>query len=266
MVSYIIFPSAGVIGTDYYMLLILSDNFERFILFLIYLCKWGRHIVWRCACLCDVQTGWHKPPGFFCLCPQWGHKHVFHTGLLMCCDELWVWFNLELPWKRVSMKDCLQWAGLWACLWGVILIKLIDVEEQGHCGGQYSLGRESWMMWVKKIIRDEYKSSQQMDMHVSASFPCGLEWGDQRLEVPVSLNLMDCNLELWVKRKATLSPPNCPLSGQFIKTIYMKLEHVDMGVSSGPHLTQQEVLTHRAFSLALDTIWSSESWFISRPS
>lgn len=35
--------------------------------------------------------------------------------------------RLDTTWKRVSMRDCLDQDGPWACLWGIVLIVLIDV-------------------------------------------------------------------------------------------------------------------------------------------
>lgn len=29
--------------------------------------------------------------------------------------------------KRGSVRGCLHWAGLWACLWVIILVKLVDM-------------------------------------------------------------------------------------------------------------------------------------------
>lgn len=59
---------------------------------------------------------------------------ALHTVMASCNCQF------DTTWKRVSMKDYLHWAGLWACLWGVDLKALIW-EGPAHCGQRHSLGR-----------------------------------------------------------------------------------------------------------------------------
>ena len=39
--------------------------------------------------------------------------------------------TIELPGKRVSLKDCPPWVGLWVCLWEITLIESISVRTVG---------------------------------------------------------------------------------------------------------------------------------------
>ena len=38
------------------------------------------------------------------------------------------------------MKDSIGLVGLWVCLWGISLIRLIEVKRYAHGGWNYSLG------------------------------------------------------------------------------------------------------------------------------
>jgi hypothetical protein len=53
--------------------------------------------------------------------------------------------SAESPQKEVQRKDCLDWVGLWASLWGTVLItKLIDVGWLRTLWAASFPGSESW--------------------------------------------------------------------------------------------------------------------------
>lgn len=56
--------------------------------------------------------------------------------------------NLTSPWKVVSMRNYLDHVGMWACLWGIILI--LNWEYPGHYGQRHSLGWPLSYVRVKK--------------------------------------------------------------------------------------------------------------------
>lgn len=166
------------------------------------MCKWGFHIVWRCACSCKYMwcaDFWHKSQDLSVFAPSAEVTSMcFHTGLFLCCDELSPWFNPESPWKEVSMKDCLQWVELWMCLWGLTLIKLIDV------------GRIS-PLWVSQFLRKGVMNymSGKIELITNQTnkwtclFPSSSDGCEEirclKYPSPSFCAMMNCNLELWTK-------------------------------------------------------------------
>lgn len=37
--------------------------------------------------------------------------------------------NLESSGKRLSMRNCLEWVGLWKYLWGMVFVAVTDMEK-----------------------------------------------------------------------------------------------------------------------------------------
>lgn len=50
-----------------------------------------------------------------------------------------------ITWGQIP-KDCLDEVGLWACLWGDVLIALVDVGQLAHYGKHSSLGLDPQLL------------------------------------------------------------------------------------------------------------------------
>lgn len=112
------------------------------------------------------------------LWPQcWDHKHVLpHWALYV------LWWIVSLIQPRVTLQESFN-KGLSTMGWsvsmsmgGVIFIKLIDVEDQVHCGGHNSLGRESWMMWVKTSFK--MSTNQANKWTCMCLLPSPVDWSE----------------------------------------------------------------------------------------
>lgn len=79
----------------------------------------------------------------------------FHHCLTIFWDGMqWLvlspWHNLASPGKRVSTRDYLNQVGLWAYLWILVSVILIDVgRTHTHCGWHHSLERGSWTLQLE---------------------------------------------------------------------------------------------------------------------
>lgn len=111
----------------------------------------GRHVcVWGC---CD---------GWWCWPHIWTpYKSILHrsgtekpnrenVSQLLCDGSFqWpAWQDLELPGKRVSKRDCLDYIDLWTCLWEISL-KWVNMDGKAHpdCGWHHFMCW-SWNGWT----------------------------------------------------------------------------------------------------------------------
>lgn len=70
---------------------------------------------------------------------MWGSENILSKQMAGVVVSLSIWYDLEWPGKRVSLRDCLDQVDLWACLWGLVLT-LNDVEKLSLLGWRHSLG------------------------------------------------------------------------------------------------------------------------------
>lgn len=64
-------------------------------------------------------------------------------------DGLFV--NLIQPGKRISVRDCLHQGGLWVCLWGIVLVVLINVGRSSLKVG----GTIPWFGALDRVSREK---------------------------------------------------------------------------------------------------------------
>lgn len=76
---------------------------------------------------------------------MWESENILSRQMAGVLVSLSIWYDLEWPGQRVSLRDCLDQVDLWACLWGLVLT-LNDVEKLSPLWVAPLPGFGSWMV------------------------------------------------------------------------------------------------------------------------